>query len=298
MSGYTAIDLTRLPAPDVLDLLDYELILEELLDDVRKRWPDFDALLESDPAMKVLEVAAYREVLLRQRVNDAAKACMLAYAKRADLDNLAGLLGVTRNTIDPGDPDALPPVPATMESDDSLRSRAPLSLEGQTTAGSSGSYVFHGLSVAGVKDIAVDTPEPGRVDVTVLGLDADGVPSAELLSAVEATLSADDVRPFTDFVNVQPAAVVEYAIEATLYTYSGPDPAVVLEAAKAEAEQVTEEAHRLGRALPLSALYAALHREGVQRVELASPAADIAVTAGQAPWCTGLTVNHGGVVNG
>lgn len=296
--GYSAIDLARLPAPDVVEALDFETVLAELTADATARWPEFDALLESDPAMKLLEVAAYREVLLRQRVNDAARACMLAYAGGADLDNLAALLGVARNLVDPGDAEASPPVAPTYEADASLRRRVPLSLEGLSTAGPSGAYIFHSLSVAGVKDAAVSSPAPGQVRVAVLGLDGDGAPGQELLDAVAAVLGADDVRPLTDHVEVCAAGIVSYAVEAVVHVYSGPDPAVVLEAARAEALAAADDGHRLGRSMPLSALYAALHREGVQRVELASPAGDVAVGADQAPWCTGVTLTLGGVVDG
>src|SRR5690606_17245852 len=66
----TAVDLSRLPPPDVVQALDYETILAELQVDLAARLPDFDAFLESDPAIKLLEIVAYRELLLRQRVND------------------------------------------------------------------------------------------------------------------------------------------------------------------------------------------------------------------------------------
>ena len=298
MSGYSAIDLARLPAPDVVEALDFETVLAELTADVAARWPEFDALLESDPAVKVLEVAAYREVLVRQRVNDAARACLLAYAGGADLENLAALLGVGRLLVTPADAQAVPPVEAVYEDDESLRRRVPLSLEGLSTAGPSGAYIFHALGVAGVKDAAVSSPAPGQVAVAVLALAGDGAPGQELLDAVADVLGSDDVRPLTDQVAVQAAVVVPYAVEATLYTYAGPDPAVVMEAARAQAQAVADEGHRLGRSMHLSALYAALHREGVQRVELASPADTVAVGPGEAPWCTGITLAHGGVVDG
>ena len=296
--GYSAIDLARLPAPRVVEALDFETVLAALMADVATRWPEFDALLESDPAVKVLEVAAYREVLLRQRVNDAARACMLAYAQGADLDNLAALLGVARNLLDPGDPGASPPVAATWEDDESLRRRVPLSLEGLSTAGPSGAYIFHALSVPGVKSVAVASPAPGEVLVTVLGMAGDGTPAPGLLDAVAAVLGGADVRPLTDQVTVAAATVVPYVVEATVYTYAGPDPAVVLDAAREAVLAVADAGHRLGRDMPLSALYAALHREGVQRVELASPGATVAVGPGEAPWCSAVTLTLGGVAGG
>jgi phage-related baseplate assembly protein len=48
--------------------------------------------LESEPIVKLLQENAYREVILRQRINDAAKAVMLAYSTGADLDQFGGIL--------------------------------------------------------------------------------------------------------------------------------------------------------------------------------------------------------------
>ncbi|MGN2346780.1 baseplate assembly protein, partial [Escherichia coli] len=52
--------------------------------------------------------------------------------------------------------------------------------------------------------------------------------------------------------------------------------------------------HRLGRDIRLSAIYAALHVEGVQRVELAAPLADIVLNNTQASFCTEYRVVTGG----
>jgi phage-related baseplate assembly protein len=94
MSGFSAIDLTKLNAPDIIETLDFENIFNDMVAELKSRDNAFDALLESEPVIKVLEVAAYREVLLRARINDASKAVMLAYAKTSDLDNLAAYFGV------------------------------------------------------------------------------------------------------------------------------------------------------------------------------------------------------------
>ena len=44
----------------------------------------------------------------------------------------------------------------------------------------------------------------------------------------------------------------------------------------------------------MSGLYAALHREGVQNVNLTAPGADIVIDSHQAAYCTGTTVTIGG----
>jgi phage-related baseplate assembly protein len=295
-SGFSAVDLSKLAAPDLVETLDFEAVFAEMLADLQARAPDFSALIESDPAYKILEVAAYRELLLRQRVNDSARSVMLSYAAGADLDQIAANFGISRLVVDPGDAEALPPIPPTFEADADLRRRVQLVPEGYTTAGSIGSYVFHALGAdADVKDVEVSSPAPGEVVVHVLSRTGNGAASGALLSTVSDAVSADDVRPLCDGVTVQSAAVTSYSVEAELTVYSGPDSAVVLATAIASAEQFVAENHALGRDITRSGLFAALHVAGVQNVALTSPAADLVMDTGEAAFCSGVTVTVGGV---
>lgn len=296
MSVFTPIDLSALPAPDVVETLDFETILAAMLADLRSRDTTFDALVESDPAFKILEVAAYRELLIRQRVNDGARAVMLAYSGGADLENLAGLFGVTRKTITPANPAAVPPVSAVMESDTDLRLRTQLALEGLSTAGPVGAYQFHALSVEGVKDAAIAGPpdtDPGVVRVTLLGNAGNGAVGAPIIAAVEAVLNDEDVRPLTDTVEVQSAVITNFAIVATLYILQGPDPTLVRDEALASVQAFVARQHRVGADIRLSALYAALHVAGVDRVTLSSPGivADLVIDGEHAPYCTDITLS-------
>lgn len=298
MSGYSAIDLSLLPVPDVVETLDYEVILAAMKADLAARAPEVAAVLalESEPVVKLLEVCAFREVLIRARVNDAAQAVTLARATGTDLDNLAALFGVARLVINPGDPLAVPPVAATLEPDADLRRRAQLALEGFSTAGPQGAYVFHALSADGdVLDAGATRPGPGDVLVTVLSRTGSGTAPAPLLAKVAAALNADDVRPLCDNVVVQSAAIVSYAITATLFFYPGPDSAVVMAAAQAAATAYAAAQHRIGRDVTISGLHAALHRPGVQRVVLTAPAATLTIGSAQASWCTAITLTNGGV---
>lgn len=291
MTAYSAIDLSQLPAPDVIEQLDFETILAEMLDSLRARDPSYTSTVESDPAYKVLEVAAYRELLLRQRVNDAARAVMLAYARGADLDHIGANYDVERLMIDPGDPDAVPPVPPTYESNDEYRRRIQLSPEGYTTAGSEGSYVFHALGADGdVKDAQAVSPIPGHVTVYVLSRTGNGAAPGTLLGIVDDALNAETIRPMTDNVSVQSAAIVEYTVTAELVMYPGPDSEVVRSAAEAALVKYVEGVHRIGYDVTLSGIYSALHQPGVQRVELAAPLANIAIDDGEASYCTAVAV--------
>jgi phage-related baseplate assembly protein len=297
MAGaFTAVDLSALPFPDAVETLSFEDILAQMLADLVARDSTFTALVESDPAYKVLEVAAYRELLVRQRVNEAVKAVTLANAVGADLDQIAARYDVERLLLDAGDPNAIPPVAPTYEDDTSLRRRVQLAFDGFSTAGPAGAYIFHALGAdPNVLDVAVDSPAAVAVEVAVLSRAEGGLASDDVLAAVTAALSADETRPMTDDVTVQSAIVTPYTVQATITTYSGPDSAVVMANVQAAAEDYTAKNMRLGRAVTLSGLYAALHQDGVQDVVLAQPTASIACAWNQAAYCTAINLTYGGV---
>lgn len=292
MAGaFTVVDLSQLPAPNVVEPLDFETIFEQMLADLQQRDPTFTALVESDPAYKILEVCAYRELLMRQRVNEAAKAVMLAYSTGSDLDQLGANVGVQRQVITPADDTTVPPTPAVMESDEDFRARIQLSPEGYTTAGSEGSYVFHGLGAdADVKDIQAISPTPGKVTIYVLSRTGDGSAPTATITAVKNTLNSDTIRPMTDEVTVLSANIVNYTITAELTLFPGPDANVVKQSAIDAVAAFTEAQRRIGFDVTLSGIYHALHQPGVQNVKLTSPTASLVLGDGQASFCTAITV--------
>lgn len=299
MARFTQINLSNLPAPAVVETLDFETIVQEMRDDLVARFPAIEGVidLESEPARKLIEVFAYREVVMRARINSAARAVMMAYATGADLDHIAAMFGVSRFLITPANPDAVPPTEAVYETDDDLRRRTQLALEGFSTGGPSGAYIFHALSAdADVLDASAISPAPGDVLVTVLSRTGDGTASPELLAAVDAALNDEDVRPLCDAVSVQSADIVEYQIEAALLFEAGPDPATVIAAAGAAAAAYVAAQHRLGKDITISGIHAALHQPGVARVDLSSPAANIAISDEQAGYCTGIALTDGGIL--
>lgn len=296
MSQFTAINLAQVAPPDVIEPLDFEQILAAMLADLLERAPELDAQVESEPFMKLLEVCAYRELQLRARINDAARAVMLPYSTGTDLDNLGALFGVERLLLSPAVPTAIPPIAAVYESDSDFRYRIQLSLEGLSTAGPEGAYIFHALSADGqVLDASAISPTPGEVLITVLSRQGSGVPDATLLATVLAKLSDESVRPLTDYVQVQAATIAQYQVTATLYFYAGPDREVIMANARAALEAYTAGQHRLGLDVTLSGIYAALHQPGVQRVDLASPTANLVVNRQSASYCTAINLTDGGL---
>ncbi|ELS7458664.1 baseplate assembly protein [Salmonella enterica] len=296
------VDLSLLPVPDVVEELDYETILAERIATLISLYPEDQQeavartlALESEPVVKLLQENAYREVIWRQRVNEAARAVMLAYAIDSDLDNIGANFNVERLVVTPADDTTIPPTPAEMELDADYRLRIQQAFEGMSVAGSTGAYEFHGRSADGrVADISVISPSPACVTISVLSRENNGAESDELLSIVRNALNAEDVRPVADRVTVQSAQIVDYQISATLFIYPGPESEPVRAAAEAKLKTYISAQHRLGRDIRLSAIYAALHVEGVQRVELAAPVADIVLDKTQASFCTDYQIVIGG----
>lgn len=319
------IDLSLLPSPDVVETLEFEALYQQILGDFRAHMGDqWTAVLESDPVVKLLEVAAYREMIMRARVNAAAKASLLAYAKDADLDNRAADYGVERLTIRAADPDAVPPVAAVMEIDEALRYRTRLSLEALSVAGSRGAYEYHGLSAsAELVNVSVDSPRfsgialdaavkaqlpdgaivvvcdytaglanplPGDVSLAILPRLDSTTPAAQLVTTVQAALSAESVRPITDRPRVQAGAAADFKVQAVLQVEAGPDPAVVKDTARKGLDAAIAEARRLEGQLPLSAIYAALHVTGISRVDLIHPVAGMVCDKRHFPNCTSISL--------
>jgi phage-related baseplate assembly protein len=296
------IDLSQLPAPDVVESLDYETLLAERKATLISLYPadQQEAVartltLESEPIVKLLQENAYRELILRQRINEAAKAVMVAYALDGDLDQLGANNGVTRLTITPADDTTIPPTPAVMESNDDFRLRIASAFEGLSVAGPTGAYEYHARSADGrVSDASAISPSPAVVTVTVLAREGNGVAGDDLLAVVNAALNDEDVRPVADRVSVQSAHIVNYEIVAELYLYPGPEAEPIRAASEAKLAAYISAQKRLGRDIRLSALYAAMHVEGVQRVNLIKPAADVVLDKTQAAYCTGYTLTLGG----
>lgn len=298
IASSTAIDLSRLPAPQIIGQRGFEAILADLQADLLARFPAYSAALESDPVQKILELSAYRELVLRADFNLRARGTLIAYATGADLDNLAGLYAVERLVLVPANPAT--GAAAVMESDDALRARVLLAPDSFTVAGPASAYVFHALSASGdVLDASAVSPEPGEVLVSLLARPTEAQPSGEaspeLIGLVEAALSADTVRPLTDLVTVQSAAVTAFSVVARLHIFAGPDRNLILATAIANLEAWLDENRRLGRDVPRSALIAALHVGGVQRVNLIAPAEDLVFDATAAGWAEEIDVAIAGI---
>ncbi|MEM8554388.1 MAG: baseplate J/gp47 family protein [Pseudomonadota bacterium] len=297
MTAFTAIDLSRVPPPDVVEVLDPAAIVDELKAAVVAAVPELapKLTLASDPLVKVIEAFAWRELLLRNHVNNAVRAVNLATSTGHDLDNLAALMGVVRLVLDPGDEDASPAIPPTLETDGDLRRRVQLAPEGATAAGTVGSYTFHALAAhPDVADATATNLAPGMLTtiVTVLSRQGDGTPDPTTLAAIETAM--EPFRPLGVTLTIAAPTVLSFAIDATLTFFTGPDATVIQAAAEERLTTYLTTHRRLGRDITRAGIFGSLMVEGVQNVGLTSPAADVVCAPTDVAHCTGVTITYGG----
>ncbi|NDV27715.1 baseplate J/gp47 family protein [Desulfovibrio sp. JC010] len=289
-AGFSRIDLAKLPAPQVVEELDFETIFQRKLAKFKKDYPEYSSIVESDPIYKILEEAAYDEMNLRQEFNDRAKSLMLAYAFGPNLDHLAALVPIERKLLDPGDPNAEPPIAPTYEGNDDFKARTQLAPEGFSVAGPGEGYRFHALKAAEVKDARSRRTAPGCIELAVLGRNGNGTPSAETITEVENIFSDRTVRPQGDLLTVRAAEIVEYEIDAVLTVANGPSDAVVAAAAEDAAQKYADNAHQIAGRVTLSGINAALTVAGVVDVQMPKPVESLACKEWQAPYCTAINI--------
>lgn len=290
MSG--TIDISQLPPPNVVEPLHYDQLFDERKARLIALYPeDQQAAMrdvlsrESEPLVKLLQENAYRELILRQRINEAASANMLAFAQGQDLDHLAANFNVKRLTV----------AGQEQESDTDLRLRTQRAFEGLSVAGPRGAYEYHALSADGrVADATADSPAPCDVLVTVMSRHGNGAADEPLLDVVRHALNDETVRPVGDRVTVQSAHIVDYAINATLYVNPGPEQELILEAARSAVARYVNEQRRLGRSIRRNKIIGALDVSGVQDVQLHVPEQSLVLDRTQASYCTAIDIQLGG----
>ena len=263
---YLASNLIDLPAPAFVAVPSWQATSAAMLQALQNISADSYYLLPSDPAIKVLDIAADQHVKLLQRINEVGLVGMIAHARGADLDNLGATYFETyRLVVDDTDTQNV-----IHETDTAYRRRIELSPEAQNTAGAEGSYEFHALSASGlVKDARAYSPSPAHVVLYLLSLeDATAIPSPDLLDTVTTHVSGALVRPAGDVVTVEAAAVVRYALTAVLTCYHGTVESAALAAAELGFAAYRAKSEHIGHGVTESGAMQALHQPGVYRVEL------------------------------
>ncbi len=203
--------------------------------------------------------------------------------------------GVVNTTVSAGG--------SSPETDDHLRTRIQAAPNQFSVAGPEGSYRYFALSAdPTIADAQITSPAPGQVNVYVLtgpmttqpsaSPNQTAIASAGLLAKVAAELSADNVRPLTDTVNVFTVTEVDYQIAGTITLYADADPASTMAAANTAAQDYAIAlASRIQRDIVPSQIIDTLSVAGVYQVSLTAPTY---TQLQQGEWanCIAITLNQ------
>uniref|UniRef100_UPI0033428578 baseplate assembly protein n=1 Tax=Wolbachia endosymbiont (group B) of Pilophorus perplexus TaxID=3066160 RepID=UPI0033428578 len=249
---------------NIIEPLSFEEIFSRMKEELVNRDESFTALVESDPAMKILEVAAWRELLLRERINEAVESNLLKFATGEDLDNLAEFYGVERQKE---------------EEDERFRKRIKAKIKGWSTGGSKEYYRYHALSSdKKVKDALVESKVPGSVEISILSTELSTVPE-DLLEIVKKQVTRDDIRVLTDTVTVIGCNITEIDIHSRMSI----SPLISKEEIKKQFIEKFEASRRLGWNVTKSWIIANLFVDGVENVELIEPKEDVVIRGNECP---------------
>ena len=261
-------ELANLPAPTLVEEIAYEARLADFRDRLvaifRAAGIEYDVQdLETDPAQILLQVSAYQDMLLRQRINEAVRGTLLPYASGPDLDILAAFYDVAR---------------LSGEDDARLRQRVVLAIRGRSTGGTEPRYRSIALGAdPRVSDVSVYTiGRDPTIHVAVFSTDNNGVPDAALLARVDAALQNPAVRMVNDRILVAPAVQQVIAVAADVWLL--PEAATSITVAMENAlRSAWSEEMGLGRDVTRSWIIGKLMINGVHRVDLRQPTDDIAL---------------------
>ena len=319
-----------LPKSDIITTPAYEVLLESVKADVlaylQENAPeDVPAVTETfaNEAELLTKFTEAFTVILQshfRQLNAQARQMFGMYATDiAMVDLIASQLGVERQVLDPGDPNAFPVVPPTMENNESLLTRYYLAAYALASTGTRGGYRFHAMTLGGRPLVKVKSPAenqvvvtyefeehekagltkdaqarrvtPGVVDCFVLAHAGDGVPDQDLIDATQSYLERDDIAQETDLITVKAPTIQKWTCEAKLYIRPGPDADVIQAAAVQSAQKYAAEQHRLGGSIEPSMLYSVLlNTTGAHRGDITQPAQPIRCAHSEAPYLESVQI--------
>lgn len=281
-----AFDFSSLPPPEVIKTFYYETILSKRMEDLRQLLVaggiDYDiGHLETDILKTVHLADSYREVDLRTAINDSAKANLLAFALRSDLDHLAAFYDTYRLV---GETD-----------DEAFRSRIAIEIKGRSPGGSS--YWYE--AAARRADVRIRSAKVYRekfwpiIHVAILSRENGGIPDQAMIDAVTTEIMRERVRLLNDTLIVEPAVATGTNIEADIWLL--PDAAFgILDVLPEVLRQAWLAESEIGFDLEPSWLEARLHVSGVKRVDILNPTAPEIAGPGVAISLGNIKLNYRG----
>lgn len=318
-----------LPVPQLWQVTPFEEQLESvkqrLLELLQNTDPDVvegvKAALEEDGEIlsKILQVLVLVLQHRERQWQQQALQMFGMYATDDDaVDVIVSQLGLERQIIDPGDPNAFPPKPPIKESNEALLTRYYLAPFALASTGTAQGYRYHALTMGErpemtvdakqpnkvvvtydfsgdphplsgqVKDVRAYQTTPGEVSVAILAHPSDsnpqGVANNKLLNTVSDYLHRDDIAQATDKVTVQTVELLPWQCHAILYLSRSPDAELIKNTTEKAVKTFAEQEHQLGGRIELSKLHHALiQSSNAHRIELLQPTEAIRAEQWQAP---------------
>lgn len=323
-----------LPVPEMIATPEYTALYNdfktEFLKELTNIAPDDAAVvaqtIENNAELLTKAVQVFTLILQNhyRRWNDKAQQMFGMYAKDdAMIDVIASEMGLTRQVVEKGDPDAFPPVPPTMESNEQLLTRYYLSMFALATTGTREGYRFHAMTLGGMPNVDVQSPNENTVVVTynfdeheqagqikdaefrqaapntgkvngyLLAHSGDGVPSQKLIEATKEYMTSHPIAQETDQLFLHPASVNRWQLEAVVHIHSSPDKAIVKKAVEQAAWEYGKQQHKLQGKIERSMLdhklLSATNGSGL-RVTVISPADNISCDHTGAPYLESVNI--------
>lgn len=187
---------------------------------------------------------------------------------------------------------------SAQETDEELRERIMLAPGQFSNAGSRGAYEYHSRTAnPSIIDVAVDSVDPGTVQIYVLMNDGEDTPP-EVVAQVLAACNDEKVRPLTDLVTAFGATAVEYTLEWELKLYAWADADTTVAAAQAAIDAfVLAKRTNLGQDVPQSQVVDVLMVNGVYSATPVGSWSDIIVAFNEFAKCTDITLTLGTTVD-
>lgn len=275
------IDLDKLAQPDVVEELNIETIYQQLVNDFKILYPNYSAVLESDPVVKLLELYAYRESLIRARINNAAKSQLLAFATGADLDHLAAFYGVKRQDD---------------ELDKRLRMRTQFQIAAMAGNGTTERYRAKAMEAhSDVIDAAVTSPKNGEVLVAIWTDEKSEFSQNEILQEVQAFFDNDNTITLGVSLTVSLALPKVINVTAKVYRESSA-PLNICEILQNNLGDAINNYAQLGRDISLAFLHSQLFiKNNISRIEIIEPTNDVILSANEFAKAGEIKIIDGGV---
>lgn len=175
------------------------------------------------------------------------------------------------------------------ENDEELRARILLSLADTSTAGSIESYESYTYKAdERVADVKIANENAGDVNVYYYSKESDAL----MQSRIEENLNAEDVRPLTDTVIINPATIVNFSVNAELKILPNNETAIVVNNAKEALSNGLKSLEKIGESVTLSEINEFLKVDGVKEVVIASPSSNVEINHNEVGECNEQIVTY------